>query len=148
MCFRACEALMEHFSRAASHLVDTGGSIVPPAWRPGYPEGTWGRNGRNRSPGYRDIHTADSCHQSTELNPGWCGRQKQTKTCYICSSQRCVFMREAAGVLKNRRFTCQSFFLTLGSLDYSESLSDQLLRNRCIDACRCDQYALSVCRWD
>lgn len=74
VCFCACDARMEHFSSAASYLVDTGGSIVPPAWRPGCRGGTWGRNVRNKSPGYRDIHTADTCRQSTELNPGWCGR--------------------------------------------------------------------------
>lgn len=74
VCLRACEALMEPFLSAASHLVDTGGSIVPPVRRPGCPEGMWDRNVQNKSPGYRDIRTADSCRQSTGLNPGWCGR--------------------------------------------------------------------------
>lgn len=68
-----------HWSSAASHLVDTEGSIFPPAWGPGYPEGTWGRNVRSKSPGYGDIHTAGNRRRSTELNP-----KKEMKIYYVC----------------------------------------------------------------
>lgn len=68
-----------HWSSAASHLVDTGGSILPPAWGPGYPEGTWGRKVRSKSPGYGDIHTAGNRRRSTELNP-----KKEMKIYYVC----------------------------------------------------------------
>lgn len=68
-----------HWSSAASHLVDTEGSILPPAWGPGYPEGTWGRNVRSKSPGYGDIHTAGNRRRSTALNP-----KKEMKIYYVC----------------------------------------------------------------
>lgn len=68
-----------HWSSAASHLVDTEGSILPPAWGPGYPEGTWDRNVRSKSPVCGDIHTAGNRHRSTQLNP-----KKEMKIHYVC----------------------------------------------------------------
>lgn len=88
--FHAPEALKERFPSAASHLVDIGGSIDPPARRPGYLEGRWGRNVHNKSPAYGDTRTADSCRQSTELNPGWEKREDENML-YMFKSEICVY---------------------------------------------------------